>query len=384
MDKKKFFIATTIPASLNFFKGNLAFLNQHFDVTAISSNQEFLREIGKREGVRTLHIPMVRPISLLKDIYCLFCFIFTFIKERPFIVHGNTPKASFLSMISAWVTHVPKRIYMCHGLRYQGETNKYKRIVLVTMEKLACVCATKVICVSFGVRKTLIEEHICSSDKAIVVHHGSASGIDINHFDRNNADIKTTINQELGIKENDFTFVFVGRVVQDKGVNELVNSFCKLEKIHPHTHLIIVGPTNAETNKISKETDTLINETKHIHLVGSQKDVRPYLINANALILPTYREGLPTVLIEAGAMSLAVITTNVIGCNEIIVPEKNGDLVEAKNIDSLFKMMKKYVECPEYVKDISQNARKMVIERYSQKIVWDNMLATYQKICNEV
>lgn len=384
MNKKKFFIATTIPASLNFFKGNLAYLNQHFEVTAISSNNELLRTIGKREGVKTFHIPMVRPISLLKDIYCLFCFILIFIKEKPYIVHGNTPKASFLSMISAWITRVPKRIYMCHGLRYQGEVNKYKRMVLVAMEKLACACATKVICVSFGVRNTLIEDHVCSNNKAIVVHYGSASGIDINYFNRNNTDIKTTVNQELGIKETDFTFIFIGRVVQDKGVNELVHSFCKLKKIHPHMHLIIVGPTDAETNKISKETQTLISQTNHIHLVGGQKDVRPYLINANALILPTYREGLPTVLIEAGAMSLAAIATNVIGCNEIIIPEKNGDLVEAKNIDSLFNMMKKYVECPEYVKYISQNARKMVIERYSRQVVWDKMLTTYQEICNEI
>ena len=118
--------------------------------------------------------------------------------------------------------------------------------------------------------------------------------------------------------------------------------------------------------------------------LGVTKDVVPYIANTTVSVLPSYREGFGMVLIEAGAMSVPAIASNIIGCNEIIVPEKNGDLVEAKNIDSLFKMMKKYVECPEYVKDISQNARKMVIERYSQKIVWDNMLATYQKICNEV
>lgn len=375
--QKKFFIATTIPASLNFFKGHLAFLNKYYDITAISSQKEVLGEIGKREGVKTFCIPMVRPISMLKDIISLFHFIHFFLKEKPYIVHGNTPKASFLSMISSWLTRVPVRIYMCHGLRYQGETNKYKRKLLVVMEKLACACATKVICVSFGVRKTLIEEHICSSDKAIVVHHGSASGIDINHFDRNNADIKTTINQELGIKENDFTFVFVGRVVQDKGVNELVNAFCKLEKVHSNAHLIIVGPTNAETNRISKETENKISITDTIHLVGGQKDIRPFLMNANAIVLPSYREGFGMVLIEAGAMSVPAIASNIIGCNEIITPGENGELIEAKNEEALFNTMKKWIEDPEYVTKLANRARKSVTEQYSQDVVWKAQLAVY-------
>ena len=184
MSKKKFFITTTIPASLNFFKGNLSFLNKYYDVTAISSNRDFLLEVGKREGINIFYIPMVRPISLLMDIVCLFKFIFFFIKERPYIVHGNTPKASFLSMISSWLVRVPIRIYMCHGLRYQGENNKYKRQLLMWMEKISCLCATKVICVSNGVKQTLIEDNICSCKKAIVVHFGSASGIDIDFFDK--------------------------------------------------------------------------------------------------------------------------------------------------------------------------------------------------------
>ena len=375
--QKKFFIATTIPASLNFFKGHLAFLNKYYDITAISSQKEVLEEIGKREGVKTFCIPMVRPISMLKDIICLFHFIHIFFKEKPYIVHGNTPKASFLSMTSAWLTRVPVRIYMCHGLRYQGETNKYKRMLLVAMEKLACACATKVMCVSFGVRKTLIEEHICSSDKAIVVHHGSANGIDINHFYRNNADIKTTINQELGIKDTDFTFVFIGRVVQDKGVNELVNSFCKLEKIHSNAHLIIVGPTNADTNRISKETENKINITDTIHLVGGQKDIRPFLMNANAIVLPSYREGFGMVLIEAGAMSVPAIASNIIGCNEIITPGENGELIEAKNEEDLFNTMKKWIEDPEYVTKLTNRARRSVTERYSQDVVWKAQLAMY-------
>jgi glycosyltransferase involved in cell wall biosynthesis len=378
--KKKFFIATTIPASLNFFKGHLRFLNEHFRVSAISSDLESLELIGKREEISIFHIPMVRPISLFKDIWCLLRFIFLFLKEQPHIVHGNTPKASFLSMIAAWITRVPVRIYMCHGLRYQGEANIYKRKLLMRMEKITCKCATKVICVSYGVRNTLISDGICSDSKAIVVHHGSAAGIDTNHFCRDNVDIKTTIHEELGIKKEDFTFVFIGRIVQDKGINELIRAFCKLLESYNHVHLVLVGPNDIDTKKISKETKQLIKSTANIHAVGVQKDIRPYLLNANALVLPSYREGFGMVLIEAGAMSVPAIASDIIGCNEIIISGKNGELISAKNPDALLETMKKWVESPEYVNQLSLNAREMVMERYSQEIVWRNMLATYQNL----
>lgn len=378
--KKKLFITTTIPASLNFFKGHLNFLNQHYDVTAISSNRNILDEIGQREKIDTYHIPMVRNISMFRDLACLVRFILLFLRQRPYIVHGNTPKASFLSMISAWITRVPVRIYMCHGLRYQGETNPHKRRLLIAMEQIACMCATNVICVSHGVQQTLISDYVCSPEKTMVVHHGSPSGIDTNYFNRENGEIKSTIHQELGIKDTDFTFVFIGRIVQDKGVNELVSAFCKLHDTHPKAQLILVGPTNAETNLISTATEAKIKSTSSIHLVGSQKDIRPYLLKANAIVLPSYREGLGMVLIEAGAMAVPAIASNIIGCNEIIIPGQNGELVEAKNENALYYTMKRWVEEPEYVNSLAKQARKLVVERYSQTIVWDHLLNVYHQI----
>ena len=172
----------------------------------------------------------------------------------------------------------------------------------------------------------------------------------------------------------------MGRIVKDKGINELVRAFSQLVETHTNVHLILVGPTNAPTNRISTETESLIRNTSNIHAVGVQKDIRPYLLNANALVLPSYREGFGMVLIEAGAMSLPAIASNIIGCNEIIVPGENGDLVEAKNIDSLFNMMKRYIEYPEYVKNLSQSARKMIVERYSQPQVWSALLEVYRNL----
>ena len=237
MIMRKFFIATTIPTTLGFFKGNLRYLSEWFDVCAISSQAENLRAVGEREGVRTYCIPMERPIALIKDFICLFKFIFFFLKERPYIVHGNTPKASMLSMVSAWITRVPVRIYMCHGLRYQGTQGKMRKLLML-MEKLTCACATEVICVSNGVRDTFAKDGICPKSKSTVLGAGSATGLDIEHF---NPDIveSNVMRTELGLSEDDFVFIFVGRIVGDKGINEMVAAFNRLSEEYHHAHLVL-------------------------------------------------------------------------------------------------------------------------------------------------
>lgn len=271
--KKKFIITTTIPATFVFFKDNLKFLNQYYEVCAISSEKKNLEDVGKSEGVRTYYIPMVRPISLANDILSLWRFFQFFVKERPDIVHGNTPKASLLSMLAAKIAGVKIRIYMCHGLRFQGTTG-LMRWLLVQMEKITSYCATEVICVSHGVRNALIEEGICNNSKVVVVNHGSAGGIDLNRFNINSKE-KLQVRKKLGLLSTDFVFVFAGRLVADKGINELIKAFVSLNMDHPNVSLILVGIIDGELNPISDETKNEIKSHRSIHAVGWQKDIRP-------------------------------------------------------------------------------------------------------------
>ena len=210
--------------------------------------------------------------------------------------------------------------------------------------------------------------------------YGSASGLDMDYYNCKNVDKTIDIRKELNIKKDDFIFVFVGRIVKDKGVNELVSAFAKLNDIYNKIHLILVGPTNSEQNRISEETHNIIMNNKNIYQVGSKSDIRPYLMVANALVLPSYREGFGMVLVEAGAMSVPAIASDIIGCNEIIINGVNGDLVNPKNEESLFMVMKKWIESPEYVQKLSQNTRKFVEERYSQKMVWNALLEFYKTL----
>lgn len=182
--KKKFFIATTVAPTLFFFRGQPKIWKEKFQVCAISNDEEKLKEFAESEGIDYKLMPMDRDISLFSDLVNLLRFLWFFLKERPFIVHGNTPKAAMLSMVAAWFTRRPVRIYMCHGLRYQSAVGMNRKM-LMFFEKLSCGCANNVLCVSNGVKKQLVNDGLCKLDKIKVILHGTAGGIDTRYFSRN-------------------------------------------------------------------------------------------------------------------------------------------------------------------------------------------------------
>ena len=376
---KKFFICVNIPMVLQFFEGNYQFLSKTFNVKVISSDKEALSEFGKKEGVQTICIPMSRSISFIRDFWCLLRYIFLFLTERPQVVHGNTPKAGLLSMLAAWITRVPVRIYMCHGLRYQGSEGKF-RSLLMYMEKLTCACASEVICVSHGVRSTLISDGICSAEKAVMVGEGSANGIDLEEFSRFSKTLPTlSIREQLAIPADAFVFVFVGRMVREKGINELVQAFVKLQEEQLNTYLLFVGYEEA-IDPILPETREVIQQHDHILAVGYQEDVRPYMLASNALVLPSYREGFGMVLAEAGALDIPCIATDVLGCNEVIIPGENGELIPPRDVEALYDKMWEWCMQPAYMQELSQRARYYVACRYDRRVVQQLLLVEYLRL----
>ena len=374
--RKKFIVVTTVPISLFFFEGQLSFLNQTFEVIAISSNKKTLEEIGRKEGIQVCCIPMQRSISLWKDIISFYRFVTFFLKSKPTIVHGNTPKGSFLSMLSAKITNVPVRIYMCHGLRYQGYSGLMRRL-LHLIERISCMCATEVICVSAGVKQTLLADHVCQEQKLKVIAYGSANGIDINKFNKEQISAITFPQ----ISKDGFIFCFVGRIVKDKGVNELIAAFDKLSIENEDVHLIMVGSMENEQNPITEITKSKMQVNNRIHIVGFQADVRPYMNQSDVFVLPSYREGFGVVLMEAGALGIPCITTDIIGCNEIIQDNINGKIVPPRDEEALYNAMKWFYEHrDDKVKEMAKRARPMIVERYEQHKVWEALLEEYRSL----
>lgn len=372
---KKLFFVTTIAGSLNFFKGQYQLLLSDFDITAIASDKKRLKEVGEENHIKIHYIPMEREISIFKDIYCLICFIFYFIRQRPYIVHGNTPKGSLLSMIAAWITRVPVRIYMCHGLRYQG-CYGLKRKILMFMERISCRCATEIICVSHGIKEVLIEDRITNKEP-IVIWNGSVQGIDMGKFNPDNITDKQGLKGKYGIDENDFVITFIGRIVKDKGINELVEAVNLLHTKYSNIKLLLIGRFENIGNPISDITKEIIDNNKNIIVTGPQSDIVPFLSITDLFVFPSYREGFGLSLMEAGAMNVPSIASNIPGCNEVIIDGLTGLLIEPRSRSAIIESIEKLYNDRELLDYLKSNCRKSIIERYEQNQLWQHYREYY-------
>ena len=368
--KKKLIKTSTIPLSLDVFcKGQLKMLSDYYEVVAVSSPDSELEIVANREGVRTISVPMERHISLFKDIKSLFRMIRVFKAEKPDIVHSITPKAGLISMLAARICHVPVRIHTYTGLVFPTTTGLKQRI-LIWMDRLLCACATYINPEGKGVADDLKRFRITAKPLHIIAN-GNVRGIDADYWNTKDFEQKDNGGGQ-------FTFVFVGRMVGDKGINELVEAFKRLTNVR----LLLVGPMEEELDPLKEETIREIKNNSNIDWVGAQKDVRLFYAQADAFVFPSYREGFPNTVLEAGAMGLPAIVTDINGANEIIVPNKNGIIIPPKDTDALYRAMKQFVDHSEETKRMAENARKMVLDRYEQKYIWAELLKVYQSLSN--
>ena len=372
----KLFRINTIDRSLRLLQGQLRFLGQEFDVTVIADDSGMLSEVAEREGVRTIGVPMHREINLTADCRSLVNLYKIFRHERPYIVHANTPKASLLSMVAAWAARVSHRIYTVTGLRFETTRSAF-RLILKMMERITCLCATKVIPEGDGVKATLLREHITRKPMA-KIHNGNINGIDLEHYDRTEQVMARAT--EIRNGSDEFTFIFIGRMVRDKGINELVAAFERLNQEIPTTKLLLVGKFEDELDPILPETKQMIEKNPKIEFVGYQNDVRPYLAAADVAVLPSYREGFPNVVIQAGAMGLAQIVTDINGCNEIIIDGRNGVIIPKQNEQALYEAMHKLATDMNLTTQMAASARELVASRYRQQDIWEATLNMYRNL----
>lgn len=377
--KKKIFLVTTVPMSFVFFKGQLLLLREAFDVTLISSPEEELLQTANFNQVNSHGIEMKREISVLNDFISLLKLMFYFIKNKPDIVHGNTPKGSLLAMIASWFCGVPTRIYYVHGLRYQG-ANGIKKKILMAMERMSCFFATHIIAVSQGVKQVLHDDKI-THKKIDVIWNGSVNGIDLDYFNAAHPDVKN-IRTEYGINETDFVFGFVGRLTGDKGINELIQAFSKINQNHTATKLLLVGGYENNLDPLKQETLEIIKNNSNIIQAGVQKDVRSFFNAMDVFVFPSYREGFGIVLMEAAAMNIPAISSNIIGCNEIIVDNQNGFLIPVKDEKSLLAKMEYAVNNPSAIKLMSNVTRELISKKFEQKQLWQKTIEYYKEISN--
>lgn len=370
---------STIPTSLNVFcRGLFQELKEDgYDLVAVSSPGPALDELEKRENVRAYRVPMQRHISPLKDLKSLWQLIRVFHKEKPEMVHSITPKAGLLSMIAAWICRVPVRLHTFTGLIFPTSTG-FKQKVLILTDRITCSCATHIVPEGEGVKDDLLKFNITKKTLK-VLGHGNIRGIDLKHYSKTSQ----VIEKASELRRSDVcTYIFVGRVVRDKGINELIRSFELLNRKNPQTRLILVGSFEPNLDPLNPEILEEINTNPAIETVGKQNDVRPWLAASDIFVFPSYREGFPNVVIEAGAMDLPSIVTDINGSREIIEDGKNGIIIPPHDAEALYKAMLSLYQDQEYRNKLSANARNMIATRFEQSYVRNCLKEYYNSIIN--
>ena len=390
MDKlqKKIIRACTVSMSLGFVKGMLPDLKKIYEVVLLSSPGEEMEEIEKQGLARCIALPMERRISPIKDFISLCKLIKVFKREKPDMVHSMTPKAGLLCMMAGRLTHVPVRIHTFTGLVWPTAKGLQRWILKMT-DRITCSCATHIIPEGQGVLNDLRTGGITSKELK-VLGYGNVRGIDMTRFSHR----PEIIEKARQIRKNDvFTFLFVGRIVGDKGINELVEAFIRLHSEYNKVRLLLVGFFEENIDPILPVTKTQIENTSSIIAAGEQlgDDLIAHYAAADCFVFPSYREGFPNTVMEAGAMGLPCIVTDINGSREIITSnidddnstvaiKANGIIVPSKNVEMLYEAMKFMITNKEKREAMAANARPMIEKRFEQGFVRKCLYDYYEEI----
>ena len=370
---------TTIPLSLRFVAGQAAYMRtKGFESHAVSSPGTSLTQFATDESVAVHSVPMARRMTPFRDLVALFQLWILFRRLRPHIVHAHTPKGGLLAMIAARFAGVPVRIYHMHGLPFITASGLTRRILMAT-EAISCRMASRVLCVSRSVRSMAVDLRLSPPENIHVLLQGSCNGVDaetVFNPDRLHISVRNDTRCRYSIPPDAIVVGFIGRLARAKGLIELSEAWRILGNEHPDLHLLLIGPEEPGDPPPRGLLDRL-REDPHVHFAGENWETPPLYSAMDILVLPTYREGFPLVLLEAAAMRLSIVATRVTGCLDAVQDGITGTLVSAYDPEALAVGLQRYVRDPALRRQHGGAARKWVLREFRPKEIWQAVYHEY-------
>ncbi len=382
--KKLVHIVTSPMTAWAFLRGQLRFMKERgFDITLISAPGWELDEIAQQEEADRIAVPMMREPAPLADSVTLARLTALLRRLRPDIVHCGTPKACLVGGLAARAAGVPARVMTLHGMRADGLTGP-KRRLMVFLERLSCANAQRIYCVGESLRQRAIELRLASPEKLRVLGPGTANGIDAQRFARTPALLERTqaLRERLNLPADALVIGFVGRLVRDKGVAELIGAFGELKREFPTLRLLLVGPLESYDG-LDPELRTRITgdpQIVHTGFLESPECAYPLM---TVLALPTYREGFPYVPMEAAAMEVPVVATRVTGCVDAVVDGRTGALVPVRDAAALATALATYLRDPALCRQHGQAGRMRVETEFRPEPIWQLLYEEYCEMLGE-
>lgn len=383
LKNSKICLMSSVPVTLWYFYRLLParLKAEGVDVELCSSPGEVLYHFSDEYNLKAHEVKIARRITPLRDIVSLLKLVRLFRRHRFDIVHAHTPKAGLLGMVAAKLAGVKNRIYTCHGLPLETE-HGLKRFILRICEKITFNFATKVLVVSHSLLQKVLEYGIYKGDKATVLLDGTACGVDLNRFTKDDELLVQAkhIRKELSIDKNEILIGFIGRLVPDKGIGILLDAFSNLCRSYDNIRLIVIGDFEPHRGKLTDRQIQLIRGGEKITHVNFTYDIEKYYAAMDMLVLPTKREGFPYTLLEAAAMELPVVATKVTGCIDAVVDGETGLLVEPQNSSLLTQALEKLIQSEQLRDQMGYDARQRVEKKFTSERLLDAHLMLYNQL----
>lgn len=354
-----------------------------FDVIGVASPGTDLAEFSRQSGVPTYGLRMERQMSPIRDVWSLLRLYILLRRLKPLIVHTHTPKAGLLGMIASCVARVPIRIYNVNGLVFESKQGWVRRL-LIAMDSVAAGLSTEVICVSHSLREVAITHGICCPRKARTLGEGSSHGVDVDLFSGVNPSARETFRKATGIPRDAVVLTFVGRLVRDKGVEELAVAWQRLRKEFPTACLLICGRRENQNTSVAEVLDNMAVDGR-LRFVDVAPERMPEVYSASDIVvLPTHREGLPNVALECGAMGVPIVTTRVTGCIDAVVDGVTGLLVRCGDGSELEGAVRRLMLDSNLRRSLGRAAKDFVLTRFAEVRFSKLLCEEYRRLLREV
>lgn len=365
--------------AMGFVEGQLEYFQKRgFDVTLLCPERRDSEwSVPEPEGVVIAEVPMERKVAPLRDLVSLWRLWRAMRALRPMVTNVGTPKAGLLGGVAAWLNRVPCRFYTLHGLRFETSTG-LKRRILIYAERLACRFAHRVVCVSHSVREKAIAFGITSRERTLVFGAGSCNGVDASRFAPNPKLIQraAALRRQLGIPERAVVILFVGRLTQDKGIPELTEAFLQLDKQFPDVRLLLAGCFEKE-DPLPADIRRQLAKHPHVIFAGPVQDTPSFYAAADIVVLPSHREGLPMVVLEAQAAGRPVVGAQATGIVDLVKDGKTGLLFPVGDVAALTRALARLITDKDLARKLELAGREQVNREFQQERIWDSLHRAY-------
>jgi glycosyltransferase involved in cell wall biosynthesis len=346
-----------------------------FRITLVASPGELLDSTAASEGVESIAIPMQRQIAPIADLVSLFRLWRLMCRLKPDMVEFSTPKAGLLGTMAAWLCGVPRRVYMLRGLKLETAIG-FKRRILLWAERLAAAGAHVVLCNSDSLRTEALKLGVAPAAKLLLLGDGSSNGVDMDQYSPGSSNVR----QRYGLPQDAHVVGFVGRLTRDKGLPELIDAFDAILRSEPKAHLLLVGWYDASEDSLDDDVRGRIESNSRIHITGFVNGTAPFYRAMDVMVLPTWREGFPNVVLEAAATGIPVVTTQSTGSRDSVVPEVTGLLIPPGYPEAISEAVLKLLRDPERRQRMGHAARAWVLEHFIDEQVLGRTAAYYKSL----